>query len=158
MVPFYDVPGKHVVRIPAAELRPGCVQARVEGIGGIVWVLPSQLQQGEVRHGPFDEEVRAYVRQIQETFAEHSEMSFDEWEDGLRRDAHPERETALWLHAADVYRAFAADEPSPARRAEMYRVVIACLTTGPDAVWNVIQLEALGRDEADRIVKRFYEK
>ena len=36
-VPFYDVECGRVVRIQASELRPGAVQARVEGIDGNVW-------------------------------------------------------------------------------------------------------------------------
>jgi hypothetical protein len=52
------------------------------------------LRQGEIRHPPFDEELRAYIRDIQAAFAEHRDLSFEEWEDGFRRDAHREREIA----------------------------------------------------------------
>jgi hypothetical protein len=115
-VPFFDVESGRVVRIPASELRPGAVQARVQGIEGLVWLLPDQLKQGPVQHPPFDEGIRAYIRQIQEAFAEHRALSFNEWEEGFRRDAHPEREIAIWSHAADIYTAFAGNEPSAERR------------------------------------------
>ena len=117
------------------ELRPGTIQAKVHGIDGVVWVLPDQLQvqQGEFQHPPFEEDVRAYIRQIKETFAEHRSLSFEEWEDGFRRDANPAREIAIWSHAADIYTAFTESEPSAERRKDVYRCIVACLTTGPDA-------------------------
>ena len=158
MVPFYDVPTRRVVRIPAAELRPGAVQVKIEGIDEVVWVLADQLRQGEIQHPPFPEDVRDYIRQIQAAFAEHRPLSFQEWEDGFRCDGHPEREIALWSHAADVYTAFAADEPSAARRQDVYRCIVACLISGPEAVWHVFRPEALSRAEAERVVNRFFGK
>jgi len=102
--------------------------------------------------------IRAYIRQIQETFAEHRSLSFDEWEDGFRRDANPEREVAIWSNAADFYTAFAGSEPSAERRRDIYRCVVACLTSGPAGVWNVLQPEVLSRAEAEQVVDRFFGK
>jgi hypothetical protein len=119
-VPFFDVESGRVVHIPASELRPGVVQARVKGIEGLVWLLPDQLKPGELKHPPFPESIRAYIRQIQEAFAEQRCLSFDEWEDGFRRDAHPESEIAMWSHAADIYTAFAGSESSAERRRDIY--------------------------------------
>lgn len=156
MVRFYDVETRRLVHIPASELRPGAVQAQVEGIDGPVWLLAEQLRPGAVKHAPFEEGVRDYIRHIRESFVEHNDLSLDEWEEGFRRDAHPEQEIALWSHAANVYTAFARDEPSASRRGDLYRCIIACLTTGPDAVWHILQPEVLDREEAQRVVNRFF--
>jgi hypothetical protein len=156
MVRFYDVESRRVVQIPASELRPGVVQGRVQGIEGVVWLLPEQLQQGEIKHPPFDESIRAYIREIQEAFAEHRSLSFDEWEAGFRRDANPEREIAIWSHAADVYTAFASNEPDPERRRDTYCCIVACLTSGPETVWHVLKPEVLTRAEAEQVVNRFF--
>lgn len=94
-VPFLDVASGRVVRIPAAELRPGVIRVRLEGTDEVVWALAKDLRPGEVCHPPFDEGTRAYIRQIQAAFAEHRPLSFDEWEIGFRRDSTPEREIAL---------------------------------------------------------------
>ncbi len=158
MVPYLDVESGRLVQIPASELRPGVIQARVQGIEGLVWLLPDQLQRGEVKHPSFDEGIRAYIREIQEAFAEHRSLSFDEWEDGFRRDTNPEREIAVWSHAADVYTAFASGESSAERRRDVYRCIVACLTTTPDSVWHVLELSVLSHAEAERIVQRFYGK
>jgi hypothetical protein len=155
-VPYFDVEVGRVVHIPASELRPGVIQAQIQGIEGLVWVSPDQLKPGDVKHPPFGEEILAYLRQIQAAFAEQRPLSLEEWEDEFRRDANPEREIAIWSHAADVYTAFAGDEPSPERRRDIYRVIVACMTTTPDTVWHVLRPQALTRPEAERIVNRFY--
>jgi hypothetical protein len=158
MVPFLDVEAGRVVRIPASELRPGAVQVRLQGSEEVVWALPDQLRQSEVRHPEFGEDVRDYIRRIQAAFAEQRPLSFEEWEEGFRRDADPEREIAIWLHAADVYTALTADEPSADRRRDVYRCLVACMTTGPDAVWHVLRPELLSRQEAEQVVRRFFGK
>ena len=156
LVPFYDFEAKRVVRIPAAELREGCVQVKIQGMNEVVWVAAEQLQMGPIRHPPFDAEARELIRRIQTAFAEHRDLSLEEWEDGFRRDANVEREIALWMYAGDVYRKFAADESSAERRRDIYRVLVACMTSRPDSVWNVLKPTALSRPEAERIVNRFY--
>lgn len=156
MVPFFDVENGRVVQIPASELCPGAIQARVQGIEELVWLLPDQLKQGDIKHPPFEEGIREYIRQIQEAFAEHRTLSFEEWEDGFRRDANPEREIAIWFQAADIYTAFAGNEQSVERRRDIYRCIVACLTSGPDAVWHVLKPEVISRAEAEQIVNRFF--
>lgn len=155
-VPYYDFEVGRVVRIPVSELRPGVVQARVQGIEEVVWVLPEQLKPSEVCHPPFDEEVRQLVEEIRHAFAEHRPLSLEEWEDGFRRDLNPEQEIAMWSHAADVYKTFAAEELSAERRSDIYRTIVACLTTAPDSVWHVLRTAFLSRPEAQQIVNRFY--
>ncbi len=158
MVRFLDFESGRVVQIPASELRPGTIQASVQGIEGLVWVIPDQLKPGTIKHPPFEEDVRAYIRQIQEAFAEHRPLSFEEWEDGFRRDANPEREIALWSHAADIYTASVGSEPSAERRRDVYRCIVACLTAGPDGVWHVLKPGVLNRSEAEQVVNRFFGK
>ncbi|TWT32626.1 hypothetical protein [Blastopirellula retiformator] len=153
---FYDVEAEHPVRIPKRELRPGAIQVQVQGIDEVVWILPDNVQQGPLRHEPFDDEVREMIEQIQATFAEHYALSFDQWEEGFRRDADPAQEIAVWLHAGEVYRQFAADEPSADRRQDIYRCIAACLTASHDTVWNVLEPQALSREEAKRIVDCYF--
>jgi len=157
-VRFYDVDTGKVVTIPAAELAPGAMRAQVHGIDGIVWLLADKLNPGGLKHPPFQEDVRNDIRQIQAAFAEQRPLSFEEWEDGFRRDANPGPEIALWCHAADVYTAFAAEETSAIRRREVFRCIGACMIACPDSVWRVFKAEALSRSEAEAVVVRFYGK
>jgi hypothetical protein len=156
MVPYFDVETGRVVQIPASELRPGVIRAQVQGIDGLVWLLPDQLSQGEIQHPPFDEDVRVYIRKIHEAFEEHRSLSFDEWEEGFRRDTNPAQEIAMWSHAADVYTAFAEGESSAERRRDVYRCIVACLSAPPNMIWNVVELSELSRTEAEQVVHQFY--
>jgi hypothetical protein len=157
-VPFYDFDARSVVQIPRRELSAGAIQVQIQGMDGLVWVLPDQLQQGPIQHPPFDDDIRDYVRQIRTAFAEHRDLTLDEWEEGFRRDANPEREIAIWSHAADVYVQFTANERSHDRRRDVYRCIVACMTTSPDSVWSVLEPQALDRAEAKSVVDRFYGK
>lgn len=155
-VKFFDLETQRVVEIPHRELSPGAVRAQIDGIEGIVWVMPDQLSAGPLQHPPFSEDIRVFVREIQNVFAEHRIMTVNEWEDGFRRDTNPEKEIALWSHAADVYREFADDESSPDRRLDVYRCIVACLTASPATVWHVLEPKTLTRAEAEQVVSRFY--
>ena len=158
LVPFYDVPSRRLVGIPAAELLPTCARASVAGAeitDGLAWVIPEQLRPSQLRHPPFDEGVRSYIRDVHCTFAVQRPLSFDEWEDNFRRAADPLREIAVWSHAADVYREFATDEPSADRRGEIYQLIVACLTVSPDLVLPAVRPRALSRRESKRVVRRF---
>jgi hypothetical protein len=157
-VRFFDVDTGKVVTIPAAELAPGAIRARVQGIEGIVWLLPDKLQQGDIKHPPFAEDIRQYIREIHAAFAEHRQLSFDEWEDGFRRDANPTPEIALWSHAADVYLALTGGEPDADRRRDVYRCIVACMNATPDTIRMVFTPEVLSRPEAEQVANRFYGK
>ncbi len=155
-VPFYNFDAGRVVQIPRSELASNAVQVQIQGIKGLVWVLPEKLQQGPHQHEPFSEEIRDYLRQIESAFAEHRELTLEEWEDGFRRDATPEREIAIWSHAADVYVQFTDGDSSADRRADVYRCIVTCMTTSPDSVWDILRPQVLDRADAEEIVNRFY--
>lgn len=157
-VPFLDVSGR-IIQVPSAAVRPGMIRVRRRGGEETVWALPEVfIESGEVRHPPFDEHVRSYICHIRETFLEHRPLSLDEWEDGFHRDANPLQEITIWSHAAEVYRALGAEDTSPARRKDVYRIIVTCLVASPDTVWQVLELGHLNRREAKRVVRRVYGK
>ena len=157
-VPFLDVSGR-IFQIPSSQLRPGMIRVRRQGTNETVWAFPAQFDDAsEVRHPPFDEGVLSYIRDIRETFLEHHHMSLDEWEDGFRRDTNPLPEIANCSHAADVYRTFGTKDISPERRKDIYRIIVTCLVTTPDTVWQTLELKVLSRREATRIVRQIYGK
>ena len=158
LVPFYDFASRKVIRIPKKELAPGCVLAKIAGIGveEAVWVAGDQLQPGPIQQPPFEEEVRKYIRQIQSAFAEHRPISVEEWEDGFRRDQNPESEIALWVHAAKVYSEFSANESDAARRKHLYQLVVCCLTAPPASIRQVLPPGPLTEGEIDAVLRKFF--
>ena len=155
-VPYYDTATHRVVHIPPSELRPGCIQVRLKDPDEIVWVSAEELLQGPITHPPFDEDTRSLIREIHATFAEHRDISLEEWEEGFRRDTNVEREIAYFLYAAEVYRLFTRDEPDAARREDVYRLLMTCMIAPRESIWHVLKLSALTRPEAERIMHRFY--
>jgi len=157
-VPFLDPSGR-VVQIPRSQLQPGMLQVQIQGREGRVWARADQLKKNtQMRNPPFNEEDCACIRQIQAAFAEHRPLSFQEWEEGFRCDADPRQEIAIWLFAAEVYKAFTDNEPSAQRRADVYGVILTCVTTSPDTFREVLRVEALSRGDVERIAKRVYGK
>ena len=157
-VPFYDFTSGSIVQIPRIELAANAVQVKMEGVKTLVWVLPEQLNPGDVKHAPFSEPIRDRIKKIQNAFSEHYPLSFEEWEDGFRRDTSPAKEIALWLYAADVYMQFAADERSADRRDDIYRCIITCMTASADSVWDIYRPHALEQTEARQVIQTFYKK
>lgn len=155
-VKFYDFSTQQLAEIPASELRPGCIEMRVEGIEGVVWGLAESLKAGPIRYAPFDEETRAVLREIRDTFSEHMNLSLEEWEDGFRRDKNPEREIALFVHGGKIYREFVSSDASTTLRKEIYGLIVACMSSSPESVWHVVTLDTLSRKQAEKIVSSFY--
>ncbi|MGL5093955.1 MAG: hypothetical protein ACRDD1_00090 [Planctomycetia bacterium] len=156
---YCDVESGRIVHMPAAELRPGCVQVRLEGVDGLVWIAAEHLSESPVRHPPFGEPFRSHIQTIQETFAEHCGMPFEEWEEGFRRDADPDKEIAVWMHAAEVYDEFAKTTfHTVDEREDVYKTLVTCLSSSPTTVWNVLELSSLSRAEAAAVVERFFDR
>lgn len=61
------------------------------------------LQPGPRHHRRFDTDILEIIDRIRIVFQDVYLKTLDEWVDGFDRDAHPEREIALWSHMADVF-------------------------------------------------------
>ncbi|MBC8141808.1 MAG: hypothetical protein H7Y38_10260 [Armatimonadetes bacterium] len=159
-VPVYDIPTKKIIRIPAAELAPGMIQARINGIEEVVWVDAGQLSEGNIKHPPFAAERHRELEAMYATLSEVYPISFAEWEEGFRRDQNPANEIAIWKHIADVYERFALrdNQTSPARRKDYFRLILTCSNSPRQNIWQVTQLETLSRAEAEPVVAAFYNK
>lgn len=109
---------------------------------------------------PISAEMHANIRRIQEVFAEHRSLSYEEWVDGFIDEAHPEHEIGIWLDAADTYEVFARDSEDTERRKDVFKVIGACLTGmreyAVSLVSSSLKPKALSRVEAERIVDHYY--
>jgi hypothetical protein len=126
-------------------------------VEGDVWIDTAGLHAGEYRHPPFAAPVREQLRVLQETLAEVYPQSLEEWEDGFRRDAHAEREIALWLRIAEAYRRAVTERAyEPAQKRDVFAVFLSCANNPREHVLNVVKLRALTRGEALQLVGHFY--
>ena len=75
--------------------------------------------------------------------------------EGFQRDRDPRPEISLFLHAADIYEAFAKPETTTKEeRADIFRVIVACMTSTYETVWSVLKLQVLDRDRGQEIVNQ----
>jgi hypothetical protein len=78
-------------------------------------------------HYEFSLAQKERLEKIRLAVADAFPISQDDWEDGFRKDAAPEREIALWEHVAKFYAHFAGGRiPSPDARKELLGFLFAC--------------------------------
>jgi len=68
-----------------------------------VYAKLKDLKPGPRRHRRFDTEILEIIDRIRIAFQDVYPKTLDEWVRGFDRDAHPEKEIALWSHMADVF-------------------------------------------------------
>ena len=100
----YDFDRCEILWVNVHELPAGLLHAQMEGIDHPVWVDPAKLGQGQYQREAFNSEVRALFAQLKSALDEVYPRTIDEWEDGFRHDRNPEKEIAIWLHIAEVYK------------------------------------------------------
>ncbi len=134
------------------------VRAQIDGVG-LVWVAAKQLctLTPPLRHPPLGEDARRRVYQIKVALDDVVNQTVDEWEDGFRREGNPEQEITIWLHMASVYKACTAGaRMSRQERRDCFNVIQACATAPREHALNTVLLEAISRNDAERIIDLFY--
>jgi hypothetical protein len=91
-----DAETQQMIIIPASELAPGMMRVHIEGVEGDVFVEGGTLETSPHRHPPFDGKTRDFLRHLQGAMAEVHPRTVEQWEDGFRRDAHPDRKMQFW--------------------------------------------------------------
>lgn len=148
-----DTTTQQIITIPASELTPGMMRVHIEGVEGDVFVEAGTLETSPHRHPPFDEKTRAFLRQLQVALGEVHPKTVEQWEDGFRRDAHPDTEMRFWAGVASCYRHFTEGKVHDhAVRQDIFRLVFVCLNNGPGAALATVNLTVLSRKRAGQII------
>ena len=93
--------------IPARELTADFMRVEILDEARSVWVDRRRIElASKVRHPPFSRGRREAIRQIRDAVHEVCPKTRAQWEDGFRRDMHPDREIRVWQHIALCYRQF----------------------------------------------------
>ncbi len=158
LVPYYDFITRKTILIPKAELSPGTVLVQIEGDPGPVYVDAAQLQQGPYQHPPFEGDKRAAIQSLVIDLADVRPLSFEEWEEGFRRDQNPAYEIAGWVHLAAILKAMSNQHGfGPAAKKECYWILVACFTGSRDTVRDRSAPKLLSDFQIDQAAKYFYE-
>jgi hypothetical protein len=157
MVRIYDPDTRKINTMPAAELAPGMVQAQVEGVG-LVWINSAAVKGGrEYKHPPFEPWLREFIeREIQKPLAEVWPKTLAQLEDNFRHDAELEQEIGIWSRIAERFTEFSTSESlNPAQKQECFSIMLHCSTVPPEQVLEVVTLNALTREQAQRAIEAY---
>jgi hypothetical protein len=138
----YDLATGEVREVSAGEPPPGTVPCALTKID------PRELAPQPLRHPPFPPKVRALFGDFPDIFRDVYPLTLEQWEDGFRRDLHPEREIAFFRGVAHVFQHFTAGKDL---RPETQKVIMRVIFT---YVHNVSREEVL-RDTAGRGLPRW---
>lgn len=118
----------------------------------------SDLKPGPHQHLPFEGDLRAAIESLSADLADVYPQSFEEWEDGFRRDDNPEQEIAGWLHLAGVLNAMNTNHSfAQPEKQECFRILIACFTGSRETVRERSSPKLLSKEQFDQAVAYFYE-
>jgi hypothetical protein len=156
-VKIYDVAAKAVVTIPQSELAPGMVEVFVPALGEKVWIDPHQVPPAPIRHPEFGEKKRRKLRKLVGMLKEVYPQTIGQWEDGFRRDAHPDAEIAIWLRLADIYRdSCRRSRLTPPQKMELFTILKQCSCSPYDCIRDVIAPESLPPETVTRAIEAYY--
>ena len=159
MVRVYDSETRQVTNMPARELAPGMILARVEGVEGEVWVESSRLRLAPHQHPPFAGERLARVRRLQQSLCEVDPRTAEEWEDGFRRDGHPDRELDIWEHIVRVYQHFTAGRSGlslKVKKRVFGEAVLCSMSDRPDTVVHSCPRGPLSTAQVREIAEHYW--
>lgn len=155
-VEVIDVETGDVSIMPSDQIGSGMVRVSYEGRE--YWADSAQLQQNQYQHEPFKGEMKARIESIMADLSEVYSLSYEEWEDGFRRDQNPLNEIVIWERIISVYQRFANKTSNLARKKEIYSVVVTCSYSEPSQVLNQVSLNELTEEQAKEIVRAYYQK
>jgi hypothetical protein len=96
----------------------------------------SKLHRGPVRHPVLPLTLVARVNYLRTTFLEAYPQSMDQWLDGFKRDANPEREVMWWERLARCYGTYnALRELSVEQKRAAFKIIFSLLmSTNPETL------------------------
>ncbi len=155
-VEVYDIDTKSIRLVPQENLGPEMV--RIELNGRIMWTDGNKLKPNDYQHDPFEGVRKERVMFIMRSLAEVYPQTYDEWEDGFRRDQDPDNEISIWEYIINIYEKHSHFVESPQKKKEIFYVTARCSTSEAIKVLNQVDLSVLPIKEAKDIISDYYEK
>jgi hypothetical protein len=158
IIKLYDFDTQLVTEIPMSELAPGYIRVTVAGVGE-VFVRSDSAKESEVfRHPPLDAGLKKLMRDFSKLFRDVYPRTSEQWEDGFRRDTHPEREIEIWANIGGAFNHFTRGKKlNIHEKRDVFGIIMSCFNNGPDAALECYQPEALSRATAQQIVSQLRE-
>ena len=133
----FDFGTKAVTVVPETELTEEHIPATVEGVDGEVWVRMRELKIDEAPVSDLDADDLRDIERIESALG--GILPEQDWRTGMRMEASPQREIAIWLRIAKAYERFLAVCPGMPRsqREFVARLYVAFSFQGPDQALRI---------------------
>ena len=156
-VEIIDLSTGKVTKIPRTELASNMVKVQFKE--GIYWADVGQLRQNtKIQHPPFQGELKKKIQEIQKILFCVRGMSYEEWEQPFRCDAHPEKEIEMWFRVARRFRSLTKERfPTPKEQIDVYNVLATVLCAGNDADVTCSNLLVLNKSQVKELIVEFRE-
>ena len=113
--------------------------------GKVKMVDPANLKPGPIRHEALDPADQAIARFTFERLGHFQCPTFEQWELGFLRDAHPDRELMLWLRASIAFARY-LETHTQANVKKVHRDIVSLLVANPPETPRQYELERLSRN------------
>ncbi len=117
-----------------------------------------EIPQGPIIHETLTAEQIEKIKRIQLTFSEVYLLSLEETIDNFKRDKDPDGEIAIWMHMAEVFNIFAAEnngEKHFKRRAEAFKLIILRSVKPAEEAIADANIEHLTEEEVTAIMENY---
>ncbi|HTI99799.1 MAG TPA: hypothetical protein VL527_13040 [Dongiaceae bacterium] len=139
-----------------AILVAGCDRAGKSSAGNTHWIDPNKLQVGPIRHPNLTADQISRIQKLQKTFEEVDPSSLEEWSDGFKRDADPDRELTIWEDMATAYATFTATNALTLDgKKEVFKIALLRSAASEDKVLKNLKLQILTEKDARAIMSLF---
>jgi hypothetical protein len=98
--------------------------------------------------------MRVHIRAIQDALADVRPLTFEEWEDGFRRDTNPDAEIRIWLWIAYAYLHFTRGRDLDLeQKRDILLVMVVCASNGPEHAALTLNPRTISRKRVRQMVK-----
>ena len=111
------------------------------------------MKQLPPRRRALSSESRKSIAFLQATLYDVYPQNMEEWEDGFRRDANPEREIQRWLNLAGVFKYFTDGKAlTREQRKDIFDLILLACTNGPETVSLTFTPQVLSKSRTQEIL------
>jgi hypothetical protein len=119
-------------------------------------VQRSHIKLSPIRHQKLSDSLDARIRVLEPVFAEVYPLTHEAWLDGFQRDAHPEREIALWETMAAAYQSYTGKRSlSLDARKEVFGLLLVRSAVDEQHTISGAKLQYLSRADAEEVVRLY---
>ena len=153
-VEVIDVETGIISLVPSNLIGPEML--RINYKGKLYWANETQLRRNEYQHNAFVGDIKKRIKSIMNGLSEVYPLSYEEWEDGFRRDQNPRDEISIWENIVSQYKQNTGNCLDLEYKKEVYSILIRCSISEHDQVLNQVTLKKLSKDQAKIIIGSYY--